>query len=128
MVKCPRLLKSASCHRAGLLSSGAQQTSIAIHSHSFSFIRFLQRIDGSLIRSRECRYFHRFGEAVVHIEIIWSELNLQTSIESIADENERRLRERLNDDKRLLSDPSTLSQLPNVNDREGIPRYFSLNI
>jgi hypothetical protein len=42
----------------------------------FLLLRMFLRVDGVLVRIRECRYYHAFGAADVHLEVQWKECAL----------------------------------------------------
>jgi len=51
----------------------------------FLLSRMFLRIDGVLVRLRETRYFHRFGERDVHVEISWKECAISSGRHGAAD-------------------------------------------
>ena len=46
----------------------------------FILSRFFMRVDGAIVRIRDTRLFHCFGEKFVHMEVTWKEQDLSTEI------------------------------------------------
>jgi hypothetical protein len=51
----------------------------------FLLARLFVRIDGVIVRIRETRYYHRFGDAAVHVEVTWKECAIGSRDEGATD-------------------------------------------
>jgi TIP41-like family len=87
----------------------------------FVLSRFFVRVDGAIIRIRDTRLFHRFGDAAVHMEISWREYNLS------ADQGKDPIDQLLSNTE-LLNPAACAEKISLVNDREGIHRFYSLQL
>jgi TIP41-like family len=87
----------------------------------FVLSRFFVRVDGAIIRIRDTRLFHRFGDAAVHMEISWREHNLS------ADQGKEAIDQLLSNTE-LLNPAACAEKISLVNDREGIHRFYSLQL
>ena len=48
----------------------------------FLLARMFLRIDGVLVRIRETRYYHAFGQPDVHVEVSWKECSIKAAGEA----------------------------------------------
>jgi TIP41-like family len=87
----------------------------------FILSRFFVRVDGAIIRIRDTRLFHRFGDKAVHMEISWREYNLS------ADQGKDAIDQLLSNTE-LLNPAACAEKIALVNDREGIHRFYSLQL
>lgn len=106
------------------------------------------RVDDVLIHMRDYRYFHKFGEPLVHLDIVWKEINLESptgtptptnaynpfdsvinSDSPIVSVESQLLTDSIRNDRRLQRDINQLSQLlPIVNESNNIHRYYIINL
>lgn len=87
----------------------------------FILSRFFVRVDGTIVRIRDTRLFHRFGDKAVHMEISWREHNL--SVDQSKDALDQLLT-----NAELLNPAACAEKIRLVNDQEGIHRFYSLEI
>lgn len=81
--------------------------------------RFFVRVDGSIVRIRDTRMFHRFGDSRIHMEVSWKEQDLSTDRTSIG----------VDLPGSVLQNPAACSEkLPEINSAVGIHKFFSLNL
>lgn len=87
----------------------------------FVLSRFFVRVDGTIIRIRDTRLFHRFGDKTVHMEITWKECSLandlgKAPIDQIFS-------------NAILRNPGLCSEkLPSINEKENIHAFFVLDL
>mmetsp|Transcript_31058 Transcript_31058/g.29658 ORF Transcript_31058/g.29658 Transcript_31058/m.29658 type:complete len:435 (-) Transcript_31058:172-1476(-) len=88
--------------------------------------RFFLRVDGAIARVRDTRIFHRFGDKEVHMEVTWKEQDLDLG-ELKSKGADVSCCESLSN--AILMNPAACAEkLPNVNEIEGINKYFSLQL
>ena len=116
----------------------------------FLLSRFFLRVDGSVVRIRDTRIFHRFGDSQVHMDVSWKEQSLMStacvndglpsppssssSSSSIMSGTAGPMR--MNTPPQpsplsssILRNPAQLAEvLPFVNNEEAIHRFFVLNL
>ena len=114
----------------------------------FLLSRFFLRVDGSVVRIRDTRIFHRFGDNQVHMDVSWKEQSLMStacvvdglppapssSPPSVMSGTTAPIR--LNTPPQpsslsstVLRNPAQLAEiLPFVNNEEGVHRFFVLNL
>jgi hypothetical protein len=90
--------------------------------------RFFLRVDGAIARIRDTRIFHRFGDKKIHMEVTWKEQSLDVAeLKSNHVGVDGNSCEPLSN--AVLMNPAACAGiLPNVNDIEGISKYFSLQL
>lgn len=87
----------------------------------FILSRFFLRVDGVIVRIRDTRIFHRFGENKVHMEITWREADLA--------ENSSKGSAECSLSNAILTNPAACAErLPIVNDVENVHRFYSLSL
>ena len=87
----------------------------------FVLSRFFVRVDGVIVRIRDTRLFHRFGDKTVHMEITWKESSLKGDVG----------RESVNQvlTNAVLRNPGLCCEkIPTVNKNEEIHAYFVLDL
>ena len=83
--------------------------------------RFFVRVDGTIVRIRDTRLFHRFGDKSVHMEITWKECNLRS------DSGKESMDQILTNT--VLRNPGLCAEkIPCVNKSENIHTYFVLDL
>jgi type 2A phosphatase activator TIP41 len=93
----------------------------------FVLSREFLRVDGALLRIRDTRLFHRFGDDRVHAELTWRDFaispNPSSAERSDLDVNVNAI------PQSLMRNPAALAErLPIVNDRENVHRFYSLQL
>jgi TIP41-like family len=87
----------------------------------FILSRFFVRVDGVIVRIRDTRIFHRFGENKVHMEITWREADLA--------ENSSKGSAECSLSNAILTNPAACAErLPIVNDVENVHRFYALSL
>ena len=87
----------------------------------FILSRFFVRVDGVIVRIRDTRIFHRFGENMVHMEITWREADLAENVRKGSAEGSL--------SNSILTNPAACAErLPTVNDVENVHRFYSLSL
>lgn len=85
----------------------------------FILSRFFVRVDNVIVRIRDTRLFHRFGDNSVHMEISWREADLS--------ENSCKSNPECSFSNAILTSPAACAErLPIVNDQEQVQRFYSL--
>ena len=115
----------------------------------FLLSRFFLRVDGSVVRIRDTRIFHRFGDTQIHMDVSWKEQSLvsttgiqdglppvpsSSSSPSLTSSTAGPIR--LNSPPQpstlsssILRNPAQLAEiLPFVNKEEGVHRFFVMNL
>lgn len=87
----------------------------------FVLSRFFVRVDGAIIRIRDTRLFHRFGDTAVHMEISWREHDLSADLGKDAIDQ-------LLSNSELLNPAACAEKISLVNERDGIHRFYSLRL
>ena len=86
--------------------------------------RFFVRVDGSIVRIRDVRMFHRFGDSKIHMEVSWKEQDLsidRTAAGGGAGGIDLPIS--------VLQNPAACSEkIPEINSTVGIHKYYSLNL
>jgi hypothetical protein len=83
-------------------------------------------VDNAVMILREYRYFHKFGDEGILLDVIWQELKLDSS-DPLIMATPGDVRSRVQLDKKLQRDPNMLSQiLPVVNAAEDIERHYHI--
>ncbi len=88
----------------------------------FLMARMFLRIDGVIVRIRESRYYHAFGEAQVHLEVTWKECAIGTRTADATDLPYPLQHCDINPSH--LRDPNKLSQLVPVASQ----RFYHMNV
>jgi TIP41-like family len=87
----------------------------------FILSRFFVRVDGVIVRIRDTRIFHRFGENKVHMEVTWREADLA--------ENGSKGGAECSLSNAILTNPAACAErLPIINDVENVHRFYSLSL
>jgi hypothetical protein len=111
----------------------------------FVLSRFFLRVDGSVVRVRDARLFHRFGDTQVHMDVAWKEQTLTPRAAPVAGADVAATATataaptpngiKLNApptpplSAAVLRNPAQLAEiLPTVNDHEGVHRTFTLDL
>lgn len=85
----------------------------------FILSRFFVRVDDVIVRIRDTRLFHRFGDNSVHMEISWREADLS--------KNSCNSNPECSFSNAILTSPAACAErLPIVNDQEQVHRFYSL--
>lgn len=98
----------------------------------FVLSREFLRVDGALLRIRDTRLFHRFGEDCIHVELTWRELSLISTVSPSATTStheDRMSADSASIPQSLMRNAAALAErLPIVNDRDGIHRFWSIKL
>ena len=87
--------------------------------------RFFVRVDGSIVRIRDVRMFHRFGDNKINMEVSWKEQDLSVDriIGALGGGGGVEL------SVSILQNPAACSEkIPEINSAEGIHKYYSLTL
>jgi len=117
----------------------------------FLLSRFFLRVDGSVVRIRDTRIFHRFGDTQIHLDVSWKEQSLMSTAACLHDglppvpssassspslTSGTAIPIRLNTPPQpsslsssILRNPAQLAEiLPFVNEEEAVHRFFVMNL
>jgi hypothetical protein len=107
----------------------------------FILSRFFLRVDGSIVRVRDTRLFHRFGDDKVHMEVTWKEQTLADQVNVVIEgprgKDGRKSTNTVSTSSprqiplgnKTLRSPAELAEvLPCINDDEGIHRFYVFHL